>query len=111
MVGEIQDIVCSVTTAITTDTSEVTLTWVGPDGIIIEDDRVSIIPTFADGNTYTTILQFNYLMEGDEGVYTCDVMIGENIITLTVELQNIISKYMITINLLMSPTTEIIATT
>ena len=93
MVGEIQDIVCSVTTAITTNISEVTLTWVGPNGVIIEDDRVSIIPTFSDGNTYTTILQFDYLMEGDEGVYTCDVMIGEDFETLTVELQNITSKY------------------
>ncbi|XP_065910840.1 uncharacterized protein [Dysidea avara] len=89
MVGEMQDIVCSVTTAFGTDISEVTLTWVGPDGSIIEDDRVSIIPTFTDGNTYTTILQFDYLMEGDEGVYTCDITIGENVETLSVELQNI----------------------
>jgi len=93
IVGEMQDIICTVTTTIGTDTSGITLTWVGPEGIIIEDDRVSIIPTFADGNTYTTILQFDYLMEGDEGVYTCDVMIGEDVETLSVELQSITSKY------------------
>ena len=92
IVGRMQDIVCSVTTAITTDTNEVTLTWVGPDGVITEDDRVSIIPTFSDGNTYTTILQFDYLMEDDEGVYTCDVMIGESVDSLSLELQEIISK-------------------
>ena len=108
MVGEMQDIICSLAIAFGTDTSEVKLTWVGPDGVIIEDDRVFIIPTFADGNTYTTILQFDHLMEGDEGVYTCDVMIGENIESLSVELQNIISKYMITINLLICSTTEFI---
>ena len=93
MVGEMQDIVCSLTIGFGTETSEVTLTWVGPDGIIIEDDRVSIIPTFSDGNTYATILQFNYLMEGDEGVYTCDIKIGEDVDSLSVELQNLISKY------------------
>jgi len=90
MVGEMQDIICTVTTVIGT---EVILTWVGPEGVIIEDDRVSIIPTFVDGNTYTTILQFDYLMEGDEGVYTCNVMIGEDVETLSVELQSITSKY------------------
>ena len=91
-VGEMQDIICSVSTAFETDTSEITLTWVGPEGVIIEDDRVSIVPTFSDGNTFTTILQFDYLMEDDEGVYTCDIMIGENVETLSVELQNINSK-------------------
>ena len=93
LVGEMQDIVCSVTTAFRTDASEITLTWVGPDGVITEDNRVSIIPTFSDGNTYTTILQFDYLMEGDEGVYTCDIKIGEDVDSLSVELQNLISKY------------------
>jgi len=70
----------------------VILTWVGPDGVIIQDDRVSIIPTFVDGNTYTTIVQFDYLMEGDEGVYSCDVTIGENVETSSVVLQNATSE-------------------
>jgi len=96
-VGEMQDIVCSISTAFETDTSEITLTWVGPEGVIIEDDRVSIVPTFSDGNTFTTILQFDYLMEDDEGVYTCDIMIGENVETLSVELQNINSMYSVLI--------------
>jgi len=96
MVGEMQDIVCSVTTGFGTDTSEVILTWVGPDGVIIQDDRVSIIPTFVDGNTYTTILQFDYLMEGDEGVYSCDVTIGENVETSSVVLQNATSESLYT---------------
>ena len=98
MVGEMQDIVCSLTTAFGTDISDITLIWVGPNGVLIEDDRVSVIPTFSDGNTFTTILQFDYVMEGDEGVYTCDIKIGENIETLSVDLQNITSKYMITVN-------------
>ena len=93
MVGGMQDILCSLAIAFGTDMSEVTLNWVGPDGVIIEDDRISIIPTFADGNAYTTILQFDYLMQGDEGVYTCDVMIGGNIDSLSVELQSITSKF------------------
>ena len=30
-------------------------------------------------NNYTSILQFMYLMEGDEGTYECNVMILETI--------------------------------
>ena len=39
--------------------------------------RVTISPTTSSGNNYTSSLQFTYLMEGDEGMYTCNVMILE----------------------------------
>jgi len=48
----------------------------GPGGeSITNDSRVIISPTTSSGNNYTSILQFTYLMEGDEGMYTCNVMI------------------------------------
>ena len=52
--------------------------WMGPGGeSITNDSRVAISPTTSSGNNYTSSLKFAYLMEGDEGMYTCDVMILE----------------------------------
>jgi len=51
----------------------------GPGGeSITNDSRVTISPTISSDNNYTSILQFTYLMEGDEGMYTCNVMILES---------------------------------
>ena len=41
----------------------------------MNDSRVTITPTTSSGNTYTSSLQFAYMMEGDEGFYDCIVMI------------------------------------
>ena len=50
--------------------------WMGPGGdTITNDSRVTINPTTSSGNTYTSSIQFTYLMDGDEGTYTCNVMI------------------------------------
>ena len=51
----------------------VVFNWTGPNGSIVEDSRVTISPTTSSDNTYTSNLQFTYLMEGDEGTYTCIV--------------------------------------
>ena len=57
--------------------SDLTMTWMGPGGSIeATNGRVSIGSITARGNNmYTRSLQFTYLMEGDEGTYTCNVMI------------------------------------
>jgi len=49
----------------------------GPGGnITTTNGRVSIRSVTDDGsNMYSRSLQFTYLMEGDEGTYTCNVMI------------------------------------
>ena len=50
----------------------------GPGGgPITTDCRVTIDPTVITINAYTSSLQFDYLVEGDEGTYTCKVMIRE----------------------------------
>jgi len=38
--------------------------------------------------THTTILQFAYLMQGDEGNYTCDLVADAMFESQTVRLQN-----------------------
>ena len=84
MVGSPQDIQCIVSTVSGVEESLVMISWMGPRGqSITNDSRVTISPTTASGNNYTSSLQFTYLMEGDEGMYTCNVMIlktnGSNI--------------------------------
>ena len=78
MVGSPQDIQCIVSTVSGVELSSVMISWMGPGGeSITNDSRVTISPTTSSGNNYTSSLQFTYLMEGDEGMYTCNVMILE----------------------------------
>ena len=78
MVGSPQDIQCIVSTVSGVELSSVMISWMGPGGeSITNDSRVTISPTTSSGNNYTSSLQFTYLMEGDEGMYTCNVRILE----------------------------------
>ena len=78
MVGSPQDIQCIVSTVSGVELSSVMISWMRPGGeSITNDSRVTISPTTSSGNNYTSSLQFTYLMEGDEGMYTCNVMILE----------------------------------
>ena len=75
--GNPQDINCTVSTVSGVESSSVMISWMGPgENITTTNGRVSIGSVTDDGNNmYTSSLQFTYLMEGDEGMYTCNVMI------------------------------------
>ena len=93
MVGSPQDIQCIVNTVSGVELSSVMISWMGPGGeSITNDSRVTISPTTSSGNNYTSNLQFTYLMEGDEGMYTCNVMILETNASHSIELHNPIGK-------------------
>ena len=93
MVGSPQDIQCIVSTVSGVELSSVLISWMGPGGeSITNDSRVTISPTTSSGNNYTSSLQFTYLMEGDEGMYTCNVMILDTTISDVVAINNIASK-------------------
>ena len=93
MVGSPQVINCTVSTVSGVQSSSVMISWMGPGGgSIMNDSRVTISPTTSSGNTYTSSLQFTYLMEGDEGNYTCNVMILDVSGSQSVELQSVTSK-------------------
>ena len=78
MVGSPQVINCTVSTVSGVESSLVMISWMRPGGgSIVNDSRVTISPTTSSGNNYTSSLQFTYLMEEDEGMYTCNVMILE----------------------------------
>ena len=84
MVGSPQVINCTVSTVSGVEFSSVIISWGG--GSIMNDSRVTISPTTSSDNNYTSSLQFTYLMEGDEGTYTCNVMILETSGSKSVEL-------------------------
>ena len=93
MVGSPQDIQCIVSTVSGVELSSVMISWMGPGGeSIINDSRVTISPTTSSGNNYTSSLQFTYLMEGDEGMYACSVMILKTSESQLVELKTLIGE-------------------
>ena len=94
VVGEMQDITCSVTITSSIDPDSVELTWANADSIITADNRVTIIiSTNITENpfsfTYTTTIQFAYLMEGDEGNYTCILEVDDMIESHSITLENL----------------------
>ena len=93
MVGSPQDIQCIVSTVSGVELSSVMISWMRSGGeSITNDSRVTISPTTSSGNNYTSSLQFTYLMEGDEGIYTCNVMILETMNLQIAEIESSTSK-------------------
>ena len=93
--GSRQVISCTVSTVSGVESSSVMISWMGPGGsITTTNGRVSIGSVTDDGNNmYTRSLQFTYLMEGDEGTYTCNVMILDTSGSQSVELQSLTGMY------------------
>ena len=70
------------------------INWMGPGGeSITNDSRMTISPTTASGNNYTNSLQFTYLMEGDEGMYTCNVLILDTTASNFIGVYNLTGTY------------------
>ena len=91
-----QDITCSVTITSIIDPNSVELTWTLDDNIITTDNRVTIITNITENPfsfTYTTIIQFAYLMERDEGNYTCIVETDDMMESLSALFENLRSMY------------------
>ena len=82
---------CTVSTVSGVESSSIMISWMGPGGVITNDSRVTIGQTTSSGNAYASSLQFTYLMEEDEGTYTCNVMILDTSETRSVELNALLS--------------------
>jgi len=73
-VGSPLMIQCIANTTTELDVNMVIFTWIRSGGdSVTSGGRVTINPTTSSGSTYTSILQFTYLMEGDDGTYMCNV--------------------------------------
>ena len=97
MVGSPLTIDCRVDTVPGVSSSSVTISWTAPGGVesIMNNSRVTFSLTTSNGNIFTSSLQFAYLMEGDEGNYTCNWMILETTGSQSVELQSLTSKFLL----------------
>ena len=93
-VGSLLKIHCSVNTADITNSDDVTISWTGPNGAIINGSRLTIIPTVSNGTNHISTLQFSYLSEDDKGLYECSstVLGYEENKTASVELTNLTSE-------------------
>ena len=91
---------CTVNTVSGVESNSVIINWRGPGNIATSSGRIFSIGSDSvidDGNNmYTRSLQFTYLMEGDEGTYTCNVMILGISGSQSVELQSLTGKLHIT---------------
>ena len=91
MVGQLQTIECIVN--VVAGVNSVMVSWTGPGGVAIGNNaRVTIGATTSSGNSFTSSLEFTYLMEGDEGSYACNVTIFQNSTLGSIELQSLSSK-------------------
>ena len=90
--GNPHEITCLIITTSVLDLSSVTGFWRGPDGIVVNSDRI-ITNATVDSNIYIMVLYFDHLLESDEGVYTCNVTTSDHTVSLSTNLTNLFSKY------------------
>ena len=90
--GEPYDLVCLIALSSLSQVNSVNLTW----NFTSDDDRVTVIPTTITtddsiGVIYTTVIQFDYLIEGDEKTYACNSTVEGDSAVSTFNLE-VISK-------------------
>ena len=90
LVGSPEEIYCLVRVVSGVEPDLVMINWMGPGGNTIgNDSRVTINPIISINNDYISTLEFTYLMEGDEGIYTCEVIILETTTSDYLAIQNL----------------------
>ena len=93
-VGYRQDVICSVSVPPDVDPDTIELGWLNEDDIITDDSRVTIDTSsdYYNDSSIATVIQFDPLIEDDEGEYICYVEINGSFILQPVNLQNFTSK-------------------
>ena len=92
IIGETLELICLIALSSTVSSTSVNLTW----NFSSNDSRVTVIPTTITtddsiGIIYTTVIQFAYLIEEDNSIYTCTLTI-ENTVEESVLEFDIISE-------------------
>ena len=73
-VGDPQIFTCMATITMMVRSDLLMFMWIKQGGgVITSDGRVTIQPTTSMNNIYMSVLQFDYLIESDGGIYTCNV--------------------------------------
>jgi len=93
MVGDSITLECIVSTVSGVEFDSIIISWMKSGGnTTTNDSRVTINLITFGGNNYASSIQFTYLMEGDDGKYTCNVMILETNGSASIVLETLISE-------------------
>ena len=92
-VGDPYKIQCEVYTDQIVNSSIVDITWIGPDNdTMVLDSRLNIT-SISTGHYHTSTLQFSYLSEDDEGLFTCNVTVLSNTESGSFKVDELSSKF------------------
>ena len=98
MVGSPLALMCTVSTVDGVEPSLVSISWLGPKELCTNNSRITMEMDIMEVkmgqhlNVYNSSLHFAYLMEGDEGIYSCSVRILDTVNLRTVEIKSLTSK-------------------
>ena len=94
IVGQRQDVICSISVPPDVDPDTIELGWLNEDDIITDDSRVTIDTSsdYFNDSTLVTTIQFDPLNEDDENQYTCYAIVNGSFIFESADLQNLTSK-------------------
>ena len=91
IVGQRQDVVCSISVPPDVDSDTIELSWLNEDDIITNDSRITIYASKND-TTLIKVIRFEFLVEEDEGKYTCYSIMNGSFATEFINLYKFISK-------------------
>ena len=96
-VGQRQYVICSMSVPPDVNLDTIELGWLNADDIITDDSRVTVIESQHNSVNFsssviTTIIQFDPLIEDDEGTYSCYSKVNESETFVSIQLQNFQSK-------------------
>ena len=88
-VGYRQDVICSISLPPDVDPDTIELGWLNEDDIITDDSRVTIntLSDYYNDSSLAAIIQFDPLIEDDEGEYICYAVMNESFIFKPTTLQ------------------------
>ena len=94
ILGQKQDVICSISVPPDVDPDTIELTWLNEDDIITDDSRVTINTSsnYHNDSTLVTIIQFDPLIKDDEGKYICYTIINGSLISDSISLFNFTGK-------------------
>ena len=93
-VGKRHEVNCTVYTM---NHTNVNISWIGPNGIITNENsnRIIVIPTTSNGSIHTSTLQFSYVSEEDENTScncTASLSGGHGSLSKSFTMSNLTSK-------------------
>ena len=94
IVQQSQDVICSISVPSNVDPDAIKLGWLNEDDIITDDNRVTIDASsdYFNNSNLVTIIQFDPLIEDDEGEYICYAIMNESLIFEAINMMNFTSE-------------------